>query len=102
MANLLLFLISLYIHGGRDIKVGPLSTMWRLSISGCDNLRLHKDTSVMWENVKMKGTVPGNLSHHKAAVFGHSAVMFGGILNNDDCVDSYEFDTSKMQWNKLK
>ena len=70
--------------------------MWRLSITGVDDLKVHKDTSVCWENIKQKGTVPGNLSHHKTAVFGHSAVVFGGIQNNDDCIEAYEFDTSKM------
>ena len=96
------FCISLYIHGGRDIKVGPLSSMWRLSIAGVEDLKIHKDAGVQWEHVSQKGTIPGNLSHHKAANFGHSAVVFGGIQNNDDCLEAFEFDTTKMQWSKLK
>ena len=40
------FCISLYIHGGRDIKVGPLSSMWRLSIAGVEDLKIHKDAGV--------------------------------------------------------
>ena len=96
------FCISLYIHGGRDIKVGPLSSMWRLSIAGVEDLKIHKDAGVQWEHVSQKGTIPGNLSHHKAVNFGHSAVVFGGIQNNDDCLEAFEFDTTKMQWSKLK
>jgi len=46
--------------------------------------------------------VPGNISHHKAGVFGHKAVIFGGIQNNAECEDAFEFDTEKMTWNKLK
>ena len=76
--------------------------MWRLSIAGVEDLKIHKDAGVQWEHVQQKGTIPGNLSHHKTANFGHSAVVFGGIQNNDDCLEAFEFDTTKMQWSKLK
>lgn len=72
-------LYSLYIHGGRDIKVGPIATMWRIHLGALNDLALHGDQGVQWEPVTQKGTVPGNISHHKAAVFGHKAVIFGGI-----------------------
>jgi len=52
--------------------------------------------------VSQKGTIPGKISHHKAAVFDHKAVIFGGILNNGDCEEAYEFDTEKLAWAKLK
>lgn len=52
--------------------------------------------------VTQKGAVPGNISHHKAAVFDHKAVIFGGIQNNTECEQAYEFDTEKMAWSKLK
>lgn len=102
--NLLTFLIncSLYIHGGRDIKVGPIQSMWRISLGQLNELAVHGDASCQWECINQKGSVPGKISHHKAAVFDHKAVIFGGILNNGDCDDAYEFDTEKLAWSKLK
>ena len=29
---------SLYVHGGRELEEGPMSNMWRLSISGIHEL----------------------------------------------------------------
>jgi hypothetical protein len=63
---------------------------------------MHGDAGVQWESVSQKGTIPGKISHHKAAVFDHKAVIFGGILNNGDCEEAYEFDTEKLAWSKLK
>jgi len=60
----------LYIHGGRDIKEGPMGNMWRLSISGLQELSEDPDYGVSWEPITFKGN-PGNISHHKPAVFGH-------------------------------
>ena len=76
--------------------------MWRIHLGALQDLALHSDTNVQWEAVTQKGTLPGNISHHKAAVFGHKAVIFGGIQNNGECEEAYEFDTEKVAWNKLK
>lgn len=92
---------SLYIHGGRDIKVGPIQSMWRINLGQLNELAVHGDASCTWECVQQKGA-PGKISHHKSAVFDHKAVIFGGILSNGDCDDPYEFDTDKLAWNKLK
>jgi len=45
----------LYIHGGRDIKEGPMSNMWRLSISGIQGLCEDPQYGVSWEQVNCKG-----------------------------------------------
>lgn len=92
----------MYIHGGRDIKVGPIGSMWRINLGALNDLALHSDSGVMWEQVKQGGKVPGKISHHKAAVFDHKAVIFGGILNNSECEEAFEFDTEKLSWNQLK
>ena len=73
----------MYVHGGRDIKEGPMGNMWRLSVSGLTELMNDPDYGVAWETVKCTGTIPGNISHHRPAVFGNSVVVFGGILNAD-------------------
>ena len=92
----------LYIHGGRDIKEGPMSNMWRLSISGIQALIEDPQFGVSWEPVNCKGTQPGKLSHHTPAIFGHSVVIFGGISDYDNTQDAYEFDSSKNNWTKMK
>lgn len=69
----------MYIHGGRDIKEGPMSNMWKMSIGGIHEIMDDPENGCCWEPVNTKGTVPGKISHHKAAVFGHSVIVFGGI-----------------------
>jgi len=96
-------LYSLYIHGGRDIKEGPMGNMWRLSVSGCHELMADPEYGVSWESVTCKGTVPGNISHHKPAVFGHSVVCFGGIINSEsNTFEALEFDSKTNAWSKMK
>jgi hypothetical protein len=92
----------LYIHGGRDIKEGPMSNMWKLSISGVEELKDDPNYGVQWEQVKEKGSLPGKISHHKAAVFGNQVVIYGGMSGIDEIEDVYEFDVSKESWSKLK
>lgn len=91
----------LYIHGGKDIKEGPMGNMWKLSINGINELMDDRDYGVFWEPVNCKGAMPGNISHHKPAVFGHSVVFFGGINEYDNCPDAYEYDSNKNTWSKL-
>jgi len=92
----------MYIHGGRDIKEGPMSNMWRLNISKVSELIDDPDYEVSWEPVNCKGHLPGNISFHKAEVFGSNVLIFGGIIENDNANDAYEFDSNKLVWSKLK
>lgn len=41
----------LYIHGGRDIKEGPMNNMWRLSVNGVQELIDDSEYGVAWEPV---------------------------------------------------
>ena len=52
--------------------------------------------------VQQKGTIPHNISHHRPAVFGQHVVVFGGIVDNDDNPNAYEFDSIKGTWTMLK
>ena len=80
-----------------------MGNMWRLSVSGLTELMNDPDYGVAWETVKCTGTIPGNISHHRPAVFGNSVVVFGGILNADqNIVETYEFDPSRCSWSKMK
>ena len=79
-----------------------MNNMWKVSISGM--LALFKDPMhpVSWEQVQCKGTVPPKISHHKAAVFGNTVVIFGGINDYEHNKEAYEFDSIKNVWGKLK
>ena len=80
-----------------------MGNMWRLSVSGVQELIADPEYGVSWEQVTHTGTIPGNLSHHRPAVFGHSVVVFGGILNSDQNIaDAYEFNSTKAAWSKIK
>ena len=96
-----IFLYSVYIHGGRDIKVGSMNNMWRLSLDGIHELMEDPEHGVEWESVVQKGAVPSSISHHKPAVFGHQVVVFGGIVDSGENPIAYEFDSNKNTWTKL-
>jgi hypothetical protein len=88
-----------YIHGGRDIKEGPMGNMWRLNIHGVTELAEDPEYGVAWESITARGTVPGKISHHKPAVFGNSVVCYGGIT---DACEVYCFDSDKCSWSTMK
>jgi len=92
----------LYIHGGRDIKEGPMSNMWMIDINSIQYLMEDPNHGAKWETVECKGTLPGNISHHKASVFGSTVVVYGGINDYDNNPEAYEFDSSKNAWSKMK
>jgi N-acetylneuraminic acid mutarotase len=93
---------NMYIHGGRDIKEGPMGNMWKMSISGIHELMDDPENGVCWEAVNCKGTIPGKISHHKAAVFGLSVIVFGGIDCLDNFEDTFEFNSQTHTWSKIK
>ena len=92
----------MYIHGGRDIKEGPMGNMWKMSISGIHELMDDPENGVCWEAVNCKGTTPGKISHHKSAVFGLSVIVFGGIDCLDNFEDTFEFNSQTNTWSKIK
>jgi len=94
----------LYVHGGRELEEGPMSNMWKLSVSGIHQLMEDPEYGVQWEpiNYKGQGTHPGKISHQRPAVFGHTVVVFGGINDYDNAPDAWEFDSIKSSWHKLK
>jgi hypothetical protein len=92
----------MYIHGGRDIKEGPMGNMWKMSIGGVHELMDDPENGVCWETVNCKGTIPGKISHHKAAVFGLSVIVFGGIDCLDNFEDTFEFNSQTNTWSKIK
>jgi len=60
-----------------------MDNMWRLSISGVQELGDDPDYGVSWELISCKGHKPGRISYHKPVVFGHTVLVFGGCINDD-------------------
>lgn len=54
----------LYIHGGRDLKEGAHSSMWRLNLTEVRQLEQDPSRPVSWEPVNFTGKGPGKISHH--------------------------------------
>lgn len=79
-----------------------MSNMWRMSIGGIQELMEDPDHNISWEPVKCNGAIPGNISHHKTAVFGLSVIVYGGISGLENFPDTYEFDSVKYHWSKIK
>jgi hypothetical protein len=93
----------MYIHGGRDIKEGQMSNMWKLSLPGVEELANDNNFGVQWEPVRDKGTSPGKISHHKAIVLPSmtDVMIIGGMTGINEITEAYNFDTNKDFWTKL-
>jgi len=92
----------LYVHGGRDLKEGAHSSMWRVCISGILNLRQDPYHPVEWECVNTHGAGLGRISHHTASVRNSNEVVFYGGLKGEEsnkliCL----FNCSTNTWNEV-
>ncbi len=67
-SKLIVYKLSLYIHGGRDLKEGPIASMWRVNLYNVHKMSENENQQVEWECVKTSGTPPGKISHHSAVV----------------------------------
>lgn len=88
----------LYIHGGRDLKEGPIDSMWRLNLSALQNLHQDPFCQVSWEPITPKGTGPGKISHHTAASNEDCAIIYGGLKGEDSCKDVYCYKFATNTW----
>ena len=79
-----------------------MNNMWKLNISSIQELILDPEFGTQWEQVTHKGAIPGNISHHTPAVFGHQVVIFGGINDYNNNPDVFEFDSTTEKWTKLQ
>jgi len=61
----------LYIHGGRDLKEGPVASLWRVNINLIHRMMINQDQKVEWEQINTTGKdSPGKISHSSAIVCG--------------------------------
>lgn len=91
----------LYVHGGRDLKEGSISTMWRLNLSGIHQI-LEEDMSGdvgEWELVQTTGRGPGRISHHTASVRPSKEIVFyGGLRGEESNSEIFLFNPSTNNW----
>ena len=81
----------MYIHGGRDLKEGSISTMWRVNLTALQQLHQGMQKSFNWEEVQTTGKDLGKISHHSCAMVSAKEIAFFGGLNalgsnNDVCL----------------
>ena len=77
---------SMYIHGGRDLKEGPIASLWRVSLSAIHRMKSNPTSPVSWELVSSSGRDIGRISHHTCALVSAKEVLFfGGLKGEDSC-----------------
>lgn len=74
---------SMYIHGGRDLKEGPISTLWRLNLTLIQQIHENTSIKVGWEQITTTGKDIGKISHHTCAKISPKEILFSGGLKGD-------------------
>ena len=77
-------IFSMYIHGGRDLKEGPIASLWRVSLSAIHRMKSNPTSPVGWELVSSSGRDIGKISHHTCALVSAKEVVFFGGLKGED------------------
>lgn len=93
----------MYIHGGRDLKEGPLSSLWRINLTNVTQLQQGGNRNVGWEHVSMKPKNDiGKISHHKCAMISANEVaFFGGNRAEGQNNMCHVLDLLTNAWNVL-
>lgn len=95
--------LSLYIHGGRDLKEGSIATMWRVNINGMKALFRDPFYPVEWEPIALQGRNPGKISHHKAFVISQQNVLvYGGLKGEDSNPDIFLYNAIANTWSNVQ
>jgi len=76
----------LYVHGGRDLKEGSISTMWRLNLTRIHQMMEEENNEINfeWEKIATTGRGPGRISHHTACILpSKDVIIYGGLKGED-------------------
>jgi len=93
----------MYIHGGRDLKEGGISTLWRVNLTLIQQLHDNTNTKVGWEQVSTTGKDIGKISHHRCAKISPKEVLFSGGLRGDtSCQKVFVLNLLTNAWSNLK
>ena len=102
MLTACILFVSLYIHGGRDLKEGAMSSLWRVNLTKVHAMDEDPYLTVEWEPVKTVGGDIGKISHHSAIVCAPNKVIFyGGLVGEDSNDKVYLFDLVKHSWSQI-
>lgn len=82
------FPFSMYIHGGRDLKEGAISSMWRVNLTAVQQLHQGDNKQVGWDCVATTGKDIGKISHHTCCMVSAKEVVFFGGLKGDSSSNS--------------
>lgn len=70
---------SMYIHGGRDLKEGTVSSLWRINLTCIQQLQQGMNKPVGWECIQTSAKNDiGKISHHRCAMISANEVVFFG------------------------
>ena len=98
-------IFSLYVHGGRDLREGSISDMWRLDLDSLMRATEEPTYPVHWEQIQYKGAkTPGRISHHRCAVQGDKMILIGGNKQGQESVsaETWIFDLKNNSWESAK
>lgn len=92
----------MYIHGGRDLKEGAISSMWRVNLSAIQQLQNNPNTKAGWELVTTSGKDIGKISHHTCAkVSPKEVVFFGGLKGENSSQNVHMLNLVTNNWTNL-
>lgn len=92
----------MYIHGGRDLKEGAISSMWRVNLSAIQQLQHNPSTKAGWEQVTTTGRDIGKISHHTCSmVSAKEIVFFGGLKGENSSQNVHMLNLVSNNWTNL-
>ncbi len=91
----------MYIHGGRDLKEGSISSLWRLNLTACREMG-DDPSSTAWESIQTSGKGPGAISHHKSCLIDPSTVViYGGLSGEENSNVIFKLDLDRHVWSHM-
>ena len=100
-----IFVIRLYVTGGKDIGAGLMSNMWCIDLTDLDKFipgETEYSINPEWVEMACTGTKPPPMSHHSSLVYQTKMYMFGGSTRVSENLNFYTLDLVKDQWQIIK
>lgn len=97
-------IIRLYVIGGIDLMEDSFADVWVLDASKIAPLlgKQPKVDTELWQLLPTTGEAPGRITSHKTVVIGNIIYTYGGIIENDNQVQSlFSLDVTKGVWTKI-
>lgn len=92
----------MYIHGGRDLKEGPIASLWRVNLSAIQRMKSNPTSPVSWELISSSGRDIGKISHHTCAlVSAKEVVFFGGLKGEDSSKSAFILNLLNNSWSNV-